>query len=311
MLPRTVDSYRHKRQKSVAYTCRLFGISRQGLYQRKGSDRRKLAQAIAVVDKVRQIRRTMPRLGTRKLHHLLSEDCPVGRDKLFVILKSNHLLVKPHRSYHTTTNSKHMFRRHKNLIVDLPILRPEQVWVSDITYIGNQGHNHYLALITDAYSKKIVGYDLSQSLAAEGAVRALKMALKTRKSSTELIHHSDRGIQYYCDTYQRVLEKAKVSVSMTQNGDPLENAIAERINGILKQEFELVRWAVDTAVLKRIVTQSVAIYNNLRPHLSCRLLTPEKMHLQNEVPRATYHKKVRCKQTLAPNDSNDCFNINP
>lgn len=307
MLPRAVDLYRQKRQKSVDYTCRLFGISRQGLYKRKDADRRKLAQTIDVVDKVRQIRRVMPRLGTRKLHYLLDGECGVGRDKLFVILKSNYLLVNPHRSYHITTNSKHMFRRHKNLIIDLPILRPEQVWVSDITYIGNQGHNHYLALVTDAYSKKIVGYDLSDSLAAEGAVRALKMALKSRTSSAELIHHSDRGIQYCCDAYQRVLDKAKVRVSMTQNGDPLENAIAERINGILKQEFELERSCADTAILKKTIAQTIAIYNNCRPHFSCGLRTPECMHKQAQLQRATYHKKVRSKQMLAPNNINPIF----
>lgn len=162
-------------------------------------------------------------------------------------------------------------------------------------------------MVTDAYSEKIVGYDLAQSLAAEGAVRALKMALKSRKSDAELIHHSDRGIQYFCDAYQRVLEKAKVQVRMTQNGDPLENAIAERINGILKQEFELERWCVDTAVLKKTIAQTVAIYNNCRPHFSCGLRTPEVMHKQAKRPRATYHKKVRSKQTLAPNNINPIF----
>lgn len=302
MLSRAVDNYRSNRQKSVDYTCRLFGISRQGFYKRKDAERRKLAQARDVVDRVRQIRRIMPRLGGRKLHHLLTDDCPIGRDKLFTILKSNHLLVKPRRSYHITTNSKHMFRRHKNLIADLPILRPEQVWVSDITYIGNHGHNHYLALITDAYSKKIMGYDLSQSLAAEGAVRALKMALKTRRASAELIHHSDRGIQYCCDAYQHVLEKAKVKVSMTQNGDPLENAIAERVNGILKEEFMLEKMKANTNQLKKIIEQTVTIYNTLRPHYSCGLLTPELMHKQDKRRRATYHKKSRSKHLLAPNN---------
>lgn len=168
--PRTVDNYRHTRQKSVTYTSQLFVISRQGFYKRKDADQLKLSQVVDISYKVCQIRRVMPRLGTRKLYHLLRDNGIVRRDKLFVILRFNHLLVKPYRSYHITTNSKHIFHKHKNIIVDLPIVRPEQVWVRDITYIGTQGHNHYLALVTDGYSKKIIGYDLSESLAAEGAV---------------------------------------------------------------------------------------------------------------------------------------------
>lgn len=300
MFTRTVDTYRQARQRSVDYTCQLFGLSRQSYYKRKSSDRHKQCQAIDVVDRVRNVRRTMPRIGTRKLYHLLGDDCDVGRDKLFAILRSNHLLVKPKRRYHITTNSKHMFYKHKNLISNLPIVRPEQVWVSDITYIGRRGSHRYLALVTDAYSKKIVGYDLSESLSADGAIRALRMALKSRCWGSELIHHSDRGIQYCCDAYQRLLKVSGVLVSMTEHGDPLENAIAERINGILKDEFELERHCVNTVILRRIVVQSIAIYNNLRPHLSCGLLTPNQMHEQNKLPRTTYHKKVRSKPMLAP-----------
>ena len=302
MFSRTVDSYRQERHQSIDFTCQLFGRSRQSYYKRKDSDKHKLLQAVNVVGQVRDIRRAMPRIGTRKLHYLLGDNCGVGRDQLFAILRSNHLLVKPKRSYHITTNSKHMFYKHKNLISPLPIVRPEQVWVSDITYIGNRGCNHYLALVTDAYSKKIVGYDLSDSLSADGAVRAVKMALKSRLFSGDLIHHSDRGIQYCCDAYQRVLMRSGLRVSMTQNGDPLENAIAERVNGILKDEFELERFVCNLSDLCRIVAQSVSIYNNRRPHLSCGLLTPAQMHEQNELPRATYHKKIRSKPKFTPNN---------
>lgn len=303
MFTRTVVTYRQERQRSVDYTCRLFGLSRQSYYKRQCSDRKKQSQAIDIVDQVRNVRRTMPRIGTRKLHYLLGDNCDVGRDKLFDVLRSNHLLVKPKRSYHITTNSKHMFYKHKNLILDLPIVRPEQVWASDITYIGNRGYNHYLALVTDAYSKKIVGYDLSDSLCAAGAVRALKMALKGRFYNGDLIHHSDRGVQYCCDAYQRILHKNGFRVSMTQSGDPLENAIAERVNGILKDEFELEEHCgADPKILMRIVAQSIAIYNNCRPHFSCGLLTPAHMHEQNELPRATYHKKIRSKPKFTPNN---------
>ncbi|WP_217899731.1 DDE-type integrase/transposase/recombinase [Flavobacterium sp. ov086] len=137
-----------------------------------------------------------------------------------------------------TTNSHHRFRKHENRILDLEINRPEQVWVSDITYIGKRGNPCYLSLITDAYSKKIMGYYVAENLNTQSSLKALKMALKYRKSNIlTLIHHSDRGLQYCANEYQRELIKNKVLCSMTQNSDPYENAVAERINGILKQEF--------------------------------------------------------------------------
>jgi len=140
----------------------------------------------------------MPRIGARKLHYLLQADLKelyIGRDKLFTVLKANNLLIKPKRNYRITTNSHHRFRKHKNLIEDIGVDRPEQVWVSDITYIGGRDNNCYLALVTDAYSKKIMGYDLSDSLATTGSLRALNMAVKQRKYNNQLIHHSDRGLQ--------------------------------------------------------------------------------------------------------------------
>ena len=180
------------------------------------------------------IRREMPRIGTRKLYHLLHDDLQavgVGRDKYFDILRSNKMLVKPYRSYHVTTNSHHRFRKHKNLIENMGIVRPEQVWVADITYIGSRNNNLYLALITDAYSKKIVGYDLSESLDCNGALRALTMANKDRYyPNVSLIHHSDRGIQYCSDAYQKQIEKYNITASMTESYDPYANAIAERVN---------------------------------------------------------------------------------
>lgn len=176
----------------------------------------------------------------------------------------------------------------------------DQVWVSDITYIGSRNRHNYLSLVTDAYSKKIVGYDLSDNLSAAGSLLPLRLALRGRKGSGELIHHSDRGVQYCCDEYQRELNAGGVTVSMTESYDPYANAIAERVNGILKDEFLLESYDVGLDVLSRVVTQSIDIYNNKRPHYSCALLTPAQMHLQSELPRAIYTKKIRSKPALAP-----------
>jgi transposase InsO family protein len=237
----------------------------------------------------------MPRLGTRKLCHVLSSDLKcisVGRDKLFRILGANQLLIKPLRSYQVTTNSHHHFRKHKNLVEKLPVVRPEQVWVSDITYVGSRERQAYLALITDAYSKKIMGYSVSAHLDASNCVRALKMATAGRMyRDKSLIHHSDRGIQYCCGMYQSALKRKKILCSMTECYDPYQNAVAERVNGILKQEFMVDNQQVDIKTLSRIVKESVAIYNNERPHYSCLMLTPAQMHKQQRLTMKTYHKE--------------------
>lgn len=242
------------------------------------------------------IRQQMPRIGGKKLYYLLQEPLSalgVGRDRFFDILRANSMLVEPKRQYRTTTDSKHMFRKHKNLVLDYVPVRPEEVWVSDITYIGNSKNHTYLALVTDAYSKKVVGYDLSDTLEASGAVRALRMANKTRQYRGEpLIHHSDREIQYCCDKYQKELRRCRLKVSMTESYDPYANAVAERVNGILKQEFLLEELDTDLPTMRKIVGQSVATYNELRPHLSCGMLTPNQMHRQREVKIKTYRRKL-------------------
>jgi len=240
---------------------------------------------------VLEIRRQLPRLGTRKLYYLLQErlnHLGVGRDKLFSILKANHMLIKAKRSYHKTTDSHHRFHKHKNLIENITPSRPEQLWVSDITYIGSRNNHRYLALVTDAYSKKIVGYDLSTSLSARGAIRALKMGISQRVyRSEDLIHHSDRGLQYCCDDYQKMLLKKQVKCSMTETYDPYANAIAERVNGILKQEFLLEEYQVKLPVMKELIKDSVRKYNSLRPHWSCEMMTPIQMHKQRKI-------KIKC-----------------
>ena len=268
-------------------TCRLFGVSRQVYYRAKQSELKRRDTATRVVDKVSEIRLSMSELGTRKLYSILYpelQNMGVGRDRLFAILKANHMLVMPKRSYHITTNSHHRFRKHKNLIENMAFSRPEQVWVSDITYIGNRDNPMYLSLVTDAYSKKIMGFNVSNSLHAKGAVSALKMAVDNRKYKNEsLIHHSDRGLQYCGDKYQSMLRKEKIKCSMTEKYDPYQNAIAERVNGILKQEFIKGILVNDVALMSKLVAQSIHIYNHKRPHYSCFMNVPEEMHKQRKI----------------------------
>jgi transposase InsO family protein len=244
---------------------------------------------------VSEVRLQMPRIGTRKLYYLLQSSLQklgVGRDRLFRILKANHMLIKTKRSYHITTNSHHRFRKHKNLIEHLEIIRPEQVWVADITYVGNRQNPMYLALITDAYSKKIKGYNVSNTLETKGSIQALKMAIKNREySNEELIHHSDRGLQYCSNEYQKMINNKFIKCSMTESYDPYQNAVAERINGILKQEFLLNTQNIDLKTMKKLVKQSINIYNQFRPHWSCNMLTPNQMHKQNKVKIKTYKTK--------------------
>lgn len=240
----------------------------------------------------------MPRLGTRKLHHLLQEQLGVGRDKLFSILKERGLLIKPRKSYRKTTDSRHWMKKHSNLVEGLRIQRPEQVWVADITYIPTRGGHNYLSLVTDAYSKKIMGYHLSEDLRAEGPLEALKMAVGKNRYRFNLIHHSDRGLQYCSDGYQQLLAAAQIRPSMTEKYDPYQNAVAERVNGILKGEFALERGFAHHLEAVKVIAESVGIYNRQRPHLSCHYLTPEQMHRQEKLEVIQWKKKTSNTEAL-------------
>ena len=285
------------------FACNLFGVDRQVYYRRIKRKVIKESKAIQAVSLVMDIRKSMPRLGTKKSYLLLLDELKpmkIGRDKLFDILRANHLLIQPKRSYHITTNSHHRFRKHHNKILDLEINRPDQVWVSDITYIGKRDKPCYLSIVTDAYSKKIVGYYVANNMNTQSSVIALKMAIQQRKNKeVPLIHHSDRGLQYCANDYQNILSKNGILPSMTQNSDPYENAVAERINGILKQEFLIDKYNLDLKIMKKIVKESVDIYNELRPHYSNYMLTPNQMHLQNQIKMRTYKIKNTCKKVLA------------
>ena len=284
------------------FTCTLFGIDRQVYYRKIKRRKTKQDKAKQVVDMVLEIRTAMPRIGSKKLYFLLHKELnilKIGRDKFIDILRANHLLIVSKRSYHITTNSHHRFRKYKNQILDLQIDRPEQVWASDITYIGKREKPCYLSLITDVYSKKIVGYNVSDNLNTESSLAALKSAIKQRKNKyTPLIHHSDRGLQYCANDYQKTLKRNNIKPSMTQNSDPYENAVAERVNGILKQEFNIDKFNKDLPIMKQIIKESIEIYNEKRPHYSNYMLTPNQMHNQNKIKMRTYKTKNSIKNVF-------------
>ena len=224
----------------------------------------------------------MPRIGTRKLYYLLKEEfkhqgIKIGRDALFDYLRSESMLIKPKKNYIKTTNSKHWLRKYPNLIKDKKAVKPEQYFVSDITYIKSRERTHYLSLVTDAFSRKIMGYHLSDDMSAENVVKALTMAIKNRMTSGPMIHHSDRGLQYCSTIYQNKLIEQDIKPSMTDGYDCYQNALAERINGILKHEFLIYKCNTGKE-LKKLIEQSIDVYNNLRPHLSLNMKTPNFIH---------------------------------
>jgi len=224
----------------------------------------------------------MPRLGTRKLYFLLKQKfielgIKLGRDGFFDYLRSERLLVKPKRSYVKTTYSKHWMKKHPNLLKELVVKKPEDVFVSDITYVQTESGVHYLSLVTDACSRKIMGYELSDEMKATDVVKALDMAIANRLYERETIHHSDRGLQYCSGIYQQTLSEHRIKPSMTDGYDCYQNALAERVNGILKQEFLLYQ-CKNISELTELVEESIYIYNNMRPHLSLSMQTPNEVH---------------------------------
>jgi putative transposase len=193
-------------------------------------------------------------------------------------MRDEGLLIKRKRKYAKTTNSKHGFKTYNNKIKELEIIKSNQVWVSDITYISTREGFMYLALITDLFSRKIVGYDISDSLEAEGCKRALKRALSLVKESSEIIHHSDRGIQYCCKEYIKILKGRKMEISMAAKGDCYENAVAERVNGILKGEYDLGMKFLSKKLAVKSTKEAVNMYNNLRLHSSINFKTPQQIY---------------------------------
>ena len=225
----------------------------------------------------------MPRLGGKKLYALIADNLKahslgMGRDKLFNWLREHDLLVRPKRHYARTTNSSHRFRVHQNLIKDQNITQADQVWVSDITYLRLQKGFCYLALITDAYSRKIVGYHVNETLELNGCLKALQMACGQRKNKFDTIHHSDRGIQYCSNQYIDKLNCQGIKISMAEAGNCYENALAERVNGILKDEFNLDSTFRNIEHARKSTTQAIQTYNTRRPHMSIKMKKPAELY---------------------------------
>lgn len=275
---------------STSRACQLYGVSRQGLYQRRERQIRQAARAEQVLDQVRAVRTKLPRLGTRKLVHKIAPQLRVqgircGRDALFSLLRGRAMLIAPKRSYTKTTDSHHRFHCHPNLVKDAPKpTAPNQLWVSDITYLPTRQGTVYLSLVTDACSRRIVGHHVHASLHTAGCLAALERAVRgAGRAATGCLHHSDRGSQYASDAYQAALNKAKLRCSMTDGYDCYQNALAERVNGILKDEFLFVL-PDDLAQARLLVDQAVYLYNEKRPHLALNYLTPNQVHLQGKSP---------------------------
>jgi len=237
---------------------------------------RELFEEQLIIEEVLRIRHRQPRIGVRKLHVMLNaRGIKIGRDRLFDILRDHKLLIYSQKRCVRTTYSYHRFHTYSNLIKALEITSPNQVFVADITYIDTLEGFCYLALVTDVYSRKIVGYSLSKSLSIEFCIDALKQALKGVRNPEKLIHHSDRGIQYCSNAYIEILKKRNIKISMTEQDHVYENALAERVNGILKSEFMLGERLVSFAVAKELVAEAVKIYNEERPHMSLGYSTPQ------------------------------------
>lgn len=234
---------------------------------------------------------------------LASHGIEVGRDYLFDLLERHRLLIRQRKRKVITTDSRHWMHKYENLVKDLECPRPEQIWVSDITYIRMGNQWGYLSLITDAYSRRIMGYSLRTDMSAQGCLEALEMAINSRNYAGQpLIHHSDRGSQYCSSDYVKMLKDNNISISMTQNGDPYENALAERMNGIIKAEFNLYSTSYGFEHTYQLVKDSIEAYNELRPHGSCDNLTPAQAHhLQGQLKKRwkQYPKKwiTQCRET--------------
>lgn len=279
---------------SVETLCQAAELSRQAYYQGLRRQQQHQGRDQAALEVVRQLRAELPKIGTRKLYHecyTQLRQLGLGRDGLFALLRREGLLIERRRRYVTTTDSRHGFRVYKNLLLDpetgqrYRAKRPNEVFVADLTYIETLEGFRYAALVTDAYSRKIVGYDLSASLSVEGSLRALRMALSQRKASKRqgLIHHSDRGVQYCCYLYQECLQRAGVRSSMSATGNPYENALAERVNGIVKQELGLDAVFASETQARCALREAVRLYNERRPHLSLGYRKPSQVHAEHRM----------------------------
>lgn len=287
--------------------CTIFGVSKQAYYQQLKTNSKQLIQEELVVKLVKKEREIWKKGSGRNLHKCLEKEFTkhqfsIGRDKFFTILRNNGLLIKHRNNKARTTQSYHFFNKYANLVpFDYSCTRANEVWVSDITYVWLEKERYFcfLSIITDMYSRKIVGYCVHENLSVDGCVVALKMALKQRVNKTEkLIHHSDRGVQYCCAAYVKLLQINCIEISMTQTGDPKENAIAERVNKTIKCEFandEQIHFK-DIETAKKEIETYIAYYNTKRPHRSIDMLTPNAAHQQKGLLKRKWKSYYSKKQ---------------
>lgn len=257
--------------------------SRAAYYKQIQGKTRQSLQAPILRELVMEQRQEMPRLGGKKLYHQIrsameAHQLKMGRDRLFEWLKANDLLVQPKKRYTKTTNSSHRFRVHENLLIKEKIERPDQAWVCDITYLRLTHGFCYLALITDVHSRKIIGYHVNDTLELKGCMKAFEMACANRKCLKGTIHHSDRGIQYCSTTYVNLLQQKEILVSMAEAGNCYENAMAERVNGILKNEFNLDAEFRSIEQAIQASAQAIKTYNEKRPHMSIGMKKPIELY---------------------------------
>lgn len=295
--------------KSLEKLCALFGVSRQAYYEAQQQDEKTSIARMIILCLVREYRHNIPMLGTRKLLLKLipamrEHKIKLGRDKLFDLLRFHGLLIRRRRRMVKTTDSHHWLKKYPNLIKNLAVMAPEELWVSDLTYIRTLVGFSYLSLITDAYSRKIVGHALHPTLEATGCIEALLIAIKERKreSPFSLIHHSDRGIQYCSSDYIKILDREGIAISMTQSGSPYENALAERVNGIIKNEFFPKRVYQNHKDAKKSIAVIVHTYNQERPHSSIDHLTPNEAHNRSGALKKhwkTYRKPYPGKEVFS------------
>jgi len=268
----------------LAKLCGWFGITRQAYYQNSWNGISISIEEDLVLRQVMQIRKHHPRMGTRKLYEklqpfMLEHQIKMGRDALFDLLASNFLLVKRRKRRIQTTQSFHWLRKYPNLIRGFIPTAPNQLWVSDITYWKIKQGYIYISLITDAYSHKIVGYHVAETLESIESIQALELALAGLDGQRgQLIHHSDRGIQYCSSGYVKLLQDYNIQISMTENGDPLENPVAERVNGIIKDEYLYAYEVSNIKEAKEVLAIVIKLYNEERPHMSIGNLTPNQLH---------------------------------
>lgn len=264
--------------------CGLFGKTRIAIYDYQKRLQQNELQDDIILHYVKQVRGILPRLGTRKVHikiapQLAAHNIKIGRDYLFELLAEHHMLIRQRKRKMITTNSRHWMHKYFNVVKDILLSRPEQLWVSDITFVRLNNQWGYLSLITDAYSRKIMGYCFRTDLSAQGCVEALQMALNNRQyPHLPLIHHSDRGSQYCSSPYVELLVNNNIAISMTENGDPYENALAERMNGIIKNEFNLHESNAGFENTYQKIKISIKAYNEQRPHGSCNMMVPQQAH---------------------------------